>query len=188
MTFLLLIYEFMKTGLFSIGGGLATLPFLREIAEKYSWFSARELLDMLAVSESTPGPIGVNVSTYAGFQAAGIPGALVATISLVFPSVVIIILISRALSKFRNSTLVKDGFYGLRPTSAGLIAGAMFEVFLASLFHLEKWTGFSNLFAVFNLPAICLFLIFSIVIWKLPKIHPIVFIVSGAVIGIVFQL
>ena len=106
MIYLQLFWEFFKTGLFSIGGGLATLPFLQEIAQNYPWFTPNDLLDMIAVSESTPGPLGVNVSTYAGFHAAGIPGALVATCSLVLPSVINIILVYRALAKFRNSKLV----------------------------------------------------------------------------------
>ena len=125
MIFLQLFWEFFKTGLFAVGGGLATIPFLKDITLKYPWFTPQDLLDMIAVSESTPGPMGVNSATYAGFQAAGIPGALVATCSLVLPSVIVIILVSRALNRFKDSKLVQDGFYGLRPASAGLIFGAL---------------------------------------------------------------
>lgn len=187
MVFLQIIWEFLKTGLFSIGGGLATLPFLKVIAAKYPWFTANDLLDMIAVSESTPGPIGVNTATYAGFRAAGIPGALAATSALVLPSIVIIILISRALTKFQNSPLVKNGFYGLRPASAGLILGAMLDLFVVSLFHLEYWGIPNQLSALFNFPAIAFFLILSFCIWKLPKAHPIIFILIGAVCGVIFR-
>jgi len=187
MIFLRLFYEFLKTGLFSVGGGLATLPFLRDIANKYPWFTPEDLLDMIAVSESTPGPIGVNSATYAGFRAAGVPGALVATTSLVLPSIVIIILISRALTRFRDSRLVQDAFYGLRPASAGLIFGAMSGVFAASLFHLSLWDGLSSLAAVCNLPAIVFFLLLLVAVWKLPKVHPLVFILVGAAGGILFR-
>lgn len=187
MIFLQLFWEFFKTGLFSVGGGLATLPFLQDIAQKYPWFTSNDLLDMIAVSESTPGPIGVNSATYAGFRAAGILGSLTATFSLVLPSVIVILLIARALNRFRNSPLVQDGFYGLRPASAGLIFGAMLEVFASSLFHTELWNGFSSIVSVLNIPAIAFFLILSFAIWKFPKIHPIVFIGVGAVCGIVFQ-
>ena len=173
MIYLQLFWEFFKTGLFAVGGGLATLPFLRDISLKYPWFTPNDLLDMIAVSESTPGPLGVNASTYAGFHAAGIPGALAATFSLVLPSVIVIILVYRALDRFRDSSLVKDGFYGLRPASAGLIFGAILEVFAASLFHTELWSGLRSLPAVLNLPAIGLFFALSLAIWKLPKIHPI---------------
>ena len=119
MIYLQLFWEFFKTGLFAIGGGLATLPFLRDISLKYPWFTPEDLLNMIAVSESTPGPLGVNSATYAGFHAAGVPGALVATCSLVLPSVIIIILVSRALTRFRDSKLVQDGFYGLPPPPPG---------------------------------------------------------------------
>ena len=187
MIYLQLFWEFFKTGLFAIGGGLATIPFLRDITLKYPWFTPEDLLDMIAISESTPGPMGVNSATYAGFHAAGLPGALAATFSLVLPSVIIIILVSRALTRFRDSKLVPDGFYGLRPASAGLIVGAMLEVFIASLFHTELWNGFSSITAVLNLPAIVFFLILSLAIWKLPKIHPVVFIAVGAACGILFQ-
>ena len=115
MTFLLLFLEFFKTGLFAIGGGLATLPFLKQIALRYPWFTPSDLMDMIAVSESTPGPLGVNSATYAGFHAAGIPGAITATCSLVLPSVIIIILVSRALDKFRDSPLVQNGTSPCRP-------------------------------------------------------------------------
>ena len=186
MIYLQLFWEFFKTGLFAVGGGLATLPFLRDISLKYPWFTPNDLLDMIAVSESTPGPLGVNASTYAGFHAAGIPGALAATFSLVLPSVIVIILVYRALDRFRDSSLVKDGFYGLRPASAGLIFGAILEVFAASLFHTELWSGLRSLPAVLNLPAIGLFLALWLAIWKLPKIHPIFFIAVGAACGLLF--
>ena len=188
MIFLQLFYEFFKAGLFAIGGGLATLPFLKQISLRYPWFTPNDLMDMIAVSESTPGPMGVNSATYAGFHAAGIPGAITATCSLVLPSVIIIILVSRALDKFRDSPLVKNGFYGLRPASAGLIFGAMLEVFAASLLHTENWAGIASISSVINVPAIIIFLVLSLGIWKLKKLHPIVFILIGAICGIVFNL
>lgn len=187
MIYLKLIYEFFKTGLFAVGGGLATLPFLKEIAEKYDWFTSEDVMNMVAVSESTPGPIGVNSASYAGFQTAGILGAIVATIALVLPSVIIIILISRALARFRSSKIVQDVFYGLRPASAGLILGAMSSVFVATLFHKEVYAGLHTLGAALNLPAITFFCITMIAIRLLPKLHPIVFIAVGAICGIVFQ-
>jgi len=188
MIFLQLFWEFFKTGLFAVGGGLATLPFLKQIALRYPWFTPDDLLDMIAVSESTPGPIGVNTATYAGFHAAGLPGALVATCSLVLPSVVIIILVSRMLARFRDSRLVQDAFYGLRPASAGLILGAMLEIFAASLLYTERWAGtMASLAGLVNWPAVVLFLAFSLVIYKLPKLHPILLILTGAVFGIVLR-
>ena len=139
MVYLQLFLEFFKTGLFAIGGGLATLPFLKQIALRHTWYSVSQLTDMIAVSESTPGPIGINMSTYAGFHAAGVPGAIVSTLSLVLPSYLIILIVSHFMEKFKDSPLVNHVFYGIRPATAGLIAGAMFEVFLMSLFDISAF-------------------------------------------------
>lgn len=181
MVYLQLFLEFFKTGLFAVGGGLATLPFLKQIALKYSWFTVSQLTDMIAVSESTPGPIGVNMSTYAGFHAAGLLGAIVSTLSLVLPSYIIILIVSRFMEKFRDSPLVNNIFYGIRPATAGLIAGAMFEVFVMSLSN-------GSFLAFFRFLPIVLYIIALVGIFKLPKLHPIVFIICGAVLGIVFGL
>ncbi len=184
MIFLQLFWEFFKTGLFAVGGGLATLPFLKEISVNYPWFTTDDLMDMIAVSESTPGPMGVNSATYAGFHAAGVPGSLVATFALVLPSVIIILIVSRVLSRFRESKIVNNVFFGLRPASAGLIFGAMLGVFTSSLLQVELWNGIKSLISVLNIPAIALFIVLSVGIYKLPKVHPILFILMGAVCGI----
>ena len=110
MTLLRLIYEFFKTGLFAVGGGLATLPFLYEMGEKTGWFTAQDVLNLLAVSESTPGPIGINMSTYVGFITAGIPGAVIASLSLAAPCVIVILLVIRVLDKFKGNPLVDSIF------------------------------------------------------------------------------
>ena len=102
MIYLLLFYEFFKVGLFAIGGGLVTIPFLFDLAEQYPWFTASELADMIAISESTPGPLGVNMATFAGYKAGGILGAISATFGLVCPSLIIIMLISKLLKKFSD--------------------------------------------------------------------------------------
>lgn len=188
MIFWQLFWEFFKTGLLSVGGGLATLPFLQNIADKYGWYTSAELLNMFAVAESTPGSIGINIATYTGYETIGVFGALVATVSLVLPSGIIIILISRALNQFQESNLVKDAFYGLRPASAALILGAMTNVFLSSLLHIESWGGWNTLPQVLNVPAILIFLLLLVAIILLPRVHPIVFIVLGAVCGVAFGL
>lgn len=188
MVFLQLFFEFFKTGLFALGGGLATLPFLKEIALKYSWFSVSQLTDMIAVSESTPGPIGINMSTYAGFHAASVPGAIVATLSLVLPSYIVILIVSHFMEKFRESPLVNNIFYGIRPATAGLIAGAMFEVFLLSLFNINAFRASGSILDLFQFIPILVYIIALVCIFKLPKLHPIVFIIGGAVLGIVLGL
>lgn len=195
MTFIKLFIEFFKAGLFSVGGGLATLPFLKKMAEIYPWFSLNELTDMIAISESTPGPIGVNMSTYAGFKAGfmsgnlleALLGAIVATASLVLPSIIVIIIISKILEKFRKSKIVDDAFYGLRPASAGLIIGAMFDIFITTFFFKDNFGKVANLINIFNFKAIALFIISFVLITKFKKVHPIFFIIGGCIIGIIFK-
>lgn len=198
MTFLLLFYEFFKAGLFAIGGGLATLPFLYEIADKYTWFDEAMLSDMIAISESTPGPIGVNMATYAGYNAGfalggvpgGILGAATATIGLITPSVIIILIVAQFLKRFKESKIVQDVFYTLRPAVTGLIACACFTTMSGSLFFPEAFSNFkyfSDIFNVFNIPAIILFAVLLVGILKLKKLHPVVFIAVAAVVGITLQ-
>ena len=124
MLYLQLFWEFFKTGLFAIGGGMATLPFLYDMADKTGWFTRAQLADMIAVSESTPGPIGVNMATYVGFLTGGVPGAVTATIGLIAPSVIVILIVAAFLQAFRDSKYVAGAFYGLRPASTALITAA----------------------------------------------------------------
>ena len=124
MLLLALFIEYFKIGLFAIGGGMATIPFLTKLADKTHWFTQMDLLNMIAVSESTPGPIGVNTATYVGFHIDGLTGMLSATIGLVTPSVIVVIAIYSVLKKFGQNHYVKSGMYGLRAASCGLIAAA----------------------------------------------------------------
>ena len=117
MIYLRLFLEFCKVGLFSVGGGLATIPFLTDLGERTGWFTSGQLADMIAISESTPGPMGVNMATYVGFTSGGPLGGVIATLGLVFPSVIIILIISKFLQKFRQSKVVDGVFYGLRAAS-----------------------------------------------------------------------
>lgn len=181
-----LIYEFFKTGLFSIGGGLATLPFLYEMSEKTGWFTQEDILNMLAVSEATPGAIGINMSTYVGYTVAGIPGAIIATLSLAAPCVIVIILISKILDKFRNSPVVEGIFQGLRPASIGLITAAFLSVAQESLLITENFAGLSSILSVINWPAIALAAVLFLAMRKW-KLHPIFYIAISAVIGILFS-
>ena len=186
MIFLRLFWEFFKTGLFSVGGGMATLPFLYNISDKTGWFTHAQLADMVAVSESTPGPIGVNMATYVGFTTAGIPGALVATVGLVTPSVIIILLISKALEKFRDNKYVDAAFYALRPCSLALIAAAGFLVVKISLLNI----GAETFLSFFNWKGIVLaavILVLTRFVKKTKSFHPIVFIAFSALVGIVFS-
>ena len=196
MIYLQLFYEFFKTGLFAIGGGLATLPFLSDMSERTGWFTQSQLADMLAVSESTPGPVGVNMATYVGFETAGVLGAVIATLGLVFPSIVIILIIAGFLKAFRNNKFVDAAFYGLRPASSGLIgaacAGVVLQVLLRvtstaipdSLFMRFSWDGTVSWMGL-ALAAVLLVLTNWVKFTK--KWHPIVFIGLSAAVGVVFR-
>ena len=188
--YLRLFWEVFKTGLFAVGGGLATLPFMYDISDKTGWFTHSMLADMVAVSESTPGPIGVNMATYVGFVTGGVPGAVIATVGLVTPSVIVILLIARVLKAFRENQYVDAGFYGLRPCSIGLIAAAGVLVVKLALFNTELYASTGAIADLFNVKALILaavLLAATRCIKKLKGLHPIVFILASAVIGIVFS-
>lgn len=193
-----LFWEFCKTGLFAIGGGMATVPFLREIADKTGWFTAGQLADMIAVSESTPGPLGVNMATYVGYTVGlsrlgspwmGIVGAVTATLGLIFPSIVIVLCISFFLKRFRTSTLVDAALYGLRPASVALISAAGVEIVLFAILRVDSiyqigaaqlsWKSVAlaaGVYAGTNL------------IPTLKKLHPIWFILLSAIVGVLLKM
>ena len=192
MMYLQLFWEFFKTGLFAVGGGMATIPFLYVMSDKTGWFTHTDLANMIAVGESTPGPIGVNMATYVGFvtgmQDAGaltaILGAVVATLGLITPSVIVILIVAAILKSFRNNRYVESAFYGLRPASVGLIAAAGLSVIASNLLFQGEvfclnWKGW--------ILAIVLWVLTNVV-EKTKKWHPIVFIGVAALVGIVFQL
>ena len=191
MLYLRLFFEFFKTGLFAVGGGLATLPFLEEMADKTGWFTRAQLVDMIAVGESTPGPIGVNMATYVGFVTAGVPGSVIATLGLATPCVIVILLIAAFLKNFRENPLVKSAFYGLRPASTGLIASAGLSVLLVALFknspalRVDLLSLLSWNWKALALMAVLLYL--TRVCKKTKKLHPIVFIGISAAAGVLFQ-
>ena len=191
MIFAQLFWEYFKVGLFSVGGGLATIPFLYDLSDKTHWFTHAQLADMLAVSESTPGPIGVNMATYVGYTMAGFAGAVVATVGLVMPSVIVILLVARVLQQFRHSRLVEAAFYGLRPATAGLISAAGFTVVLIALLNQDLYAQTGVLADLFHWKALALagvVLIFSNFVKKTKGLHPIVFIGVSALVGIVLHL
>lgn len=186
MTLLQLFLEFARAGLFAVGGGLATLPFLYSISDRTGWFSHEQLTDMVAVSESTPGAIGVNTATYVGFTTAGLLGAATATLGLMLPSIIIIIIVARILDKFKESAYVKAIFYGLRPASTGLIAAAGVSVAKLTLLDMSALLA-RDLVHAFRLPYIAMAAILFLLMKRFPK-HPAFYIALAAVAGIVFRL
>ena len=189
MIFLRLFYEFFKVGLFSVGGGLATLPFLRHLGEVTGWFSAAGLANMVDVSESTPGAMGINMATYVGFHLRGIPGGVTATLGLICPSILVILIIAGFLKKFRESRGVDAVFYGIRPASTALIAAALAEVCSIALLNLNAFSGSGGMAALFQWKGILLAVIVFLCLQAGPlkKLHPIVFIAASAGAGAVFQ-
>jgi len=183
MIYLQLLYEFFKTGLFAFGGGLATLPFLEDIGVRTGWFTPGDLLNMIAISEATPGPIGINMATYVGFHTAGIFGAVIATLALILPAIGIVLTIARFLSSFKENRIVEATFYGLRAASMGLIAAAGFSVLRSTLLRWEM----INLLDRFHWTSIALTaaVLYAIRKWKL---HPIAAIGISAVIGMVLRM
>ena len=191
MIYLQLFWEYFKTGLFAVGGGMATIPFLYDMSDKTGWFTHQDLANMIAVGESTPGPIGVNMATYVGYvtgMAQGgigtaILGAVTASMGLVLPSLIVILIVAAMLKRFKNSPLVQKAFYGLRPASTGLVAAAGISVTVSNLFGSEtfhiNWKG----------------IVLAAVLWfltnkvnKTKKLHPIVFIGASALVGILFSM
>lgn len=198
LLFLRLFYEFFKTGLFAVGGGMATIPFLYSMADSTAWFTRMDVDNMIAVGESTPGPIGVNMATYVGYLTGGsigglpcaVLGAVVATLGLITPSIIVILIIASFLKSFRDNRYVDSAFYGLRPASTGLIAAAGLSVVVSNLFFPETLAqGFS--LALFNWKGWLL----AAVLWVLTnkvkqtkKLHPILFILASAVVGILWKM
>ncbi|MCI9352142.1 MAG: chromate transporter [Lawsonibacter sp.] len=194
MIFLRLFFEFAKVGLFAVGGGLATIPFLQDMGARTGWFTDVDLTTMIAVSESTPGPMGVNMATYVGFQTGsltgGLPGgaagAVIATLGLITPSIIVIMVIAGFLQKFRQSRTVDAVFYGLRPASTALIASAGLSVALSVLVTLG---GSAEHTLVIHWPKVALAAAVFLCMQhkKLKKLHPIIFIAAAAALGVIFQ-
>ena len=190
MIYLKLFFEFFKAGLFAVGGGMATLPFLHDMGVRTGWFTEAQLTDMIAVSESTPGPIGVNMATYVGYETAGIPGGIIATLGLIAPSIIIILIIAAFLKSFRDNRYVGRVFYGIRPASTGLIAAAGVSVLLLCLFDVEAYRAGGELLQLLSVKGIALFAaiwVLTNLVRPVKNLHPIVFIALSAAAGIVFR-
>lgn len=182
--FWLLIVEFFKIGLFAIGGGPATIPFLMDLAEAYPWFTMSELSDMIAISESTPGPIGLNMATYAGFKTLGLYGGVVSTLALVLPSIIVILIIARFLEGFQNNPTVKAVFAGIKPAVTALIAAAVLNMIRVSLFVEEAGSFLPRIPSII----ICVGIFVLVQMKWTKKMHPALWFLFAAIIGIIFQL
>lgn len=191
MIYLTLYWEFFKIGLFAVGGSLATLPFIRQLVGKYGWITEQQILDMIAISESTPGSIGVNVATFVGNVTAGILGGIVATMGVITSSIVIIIIIAHYITRFHETQIIKSTFVSIRPAATGLIAAVGFEIARISLFSIGDYTLIYELFSqkilsILNIKAILLFGAIIFLLRKYKK-HPLIYLAGAAIIGIMFK-
>lgn len=168
MIYFLLAYEFLKIGLFSFGGGYATIPFLYDISVRYNWFSLRELSDITAVASITPGPVGINAATYAGIKTAGIAGALCSTVSEMIPSLILVIIVSKLLKKFSDNFYVKSAIETLKPISCALLVSVSIGLLKPDILNLKLWV---------------LLGIFLILSWKSKK-DPLFYITIGGLAGV----
>ena len=185
MLYLRLFFEFFKIGMFAVGGGMATLPFLQRLGEETGWFTQQFVTDMVAISESTPGPIGVNMATYVGYDVGGMTGGIVATMGLTLPCIIVSIVFSKFLSKLKGNKYLDWAFYGMRPAVTGLIAAAAVSVFQVAVFNTELYRQTGNIFDFADPKKI---IYFAVVFWAIKKFkkHPIMYIAVSAVVGIVF--
>lgn len=190
MIYLQLFIEFFLVGLLSVGGGLATIPFLTDMGQRTGWFSLDQLTNMIAISESTPGPLGVNMASYAGYQTAGIFGGAVATVGLITPSIIVILIVAAILVKFRDNPHVKAVFSGLRPASMGLIAAAGWSVICLTFFTLTWGNGFlpEHIAISWKCLAVAAAVLFFTHWSKTKKAHPVLWIALSAIAGIAFEM
>ena len=186
MILLQLFIEFFKIGLFAVGGGMATIPFLQELSQRTGWFSERFITDMIAISESTPGPIGINMATYVGFNLAGVAGGIVATLGTIIPAIVIVTLVSKSLEKFSGNKYVDYMFYGLRPASIALIAASGINVFAVTMLRLENYAAEGMTGAIAWKAVIYGAILFAA--QDRLKWSPIVFIFISAAAGVIFRM
>ena len=197
MILLKLFWEFFKTGLFAIGGGMATVPFLQEISAKTGWYTSGQLADMIAVSESTPGPMGVNMATYVGYTVGsqelggtlmGVLAAVIATLGLITPSIIVIMLVAYFLKRFRSSKLVDAALYGLRPASVALISAAGVDIVLIAVLRVESIYTIAQAALSWKALVLAALVFAGTRIKQLKKLHPIWFIAASAVLGIVLKM
>ena len=189
MILLKLFYEFMKIGLFTVGGGMACVPFLLALSEKTGWYTEAQLLDMIAISESTPGPIGINMATYTGYTVEGIVGAVIATLGIVIPTVILVLCIAKFLESFKDNKYVLGAFYGLRPASTGLIAAAGVSVAVLSLVNTDAFMAreWASVVEPKSIVLAAILLILTNKVKKTKNLHPVFYIAASAVVGIVFH-
>jgi chromate transporter len=182
LNLLVIFGEFFRIGLFAIGGGLATLPFIYKLSGTAPWLDADTIPDMLAVAQSSPGAVGVNLAIYAGYRAAGIPGGAAAALGIVAPSIIIICVIAGMLQAFKENKIVQAVFTGLRPAAAGLLCAACIPVLKISLWNSGAVLWYEHLRVMQS----ALFVVLFVLIRKF-KAHPVFYIASAGILGVILK-
>ncbi|MBQ2675918.1 MAG: chromate transporter [Clostridia bacterium] len=180
MIFLELLLSFLKIGAFTVGGGYAMLPLMQEEVAAKGWMTDQEIVNFIAVSESTPGPFAINAATYIGSQVAGVLGAICATLGVVLPSFIIILIIAKFFAKFQNNPVVKGAMGGLKPAVIGLIGSAVVSIGAAVFFPAGFSLGVFTTYAFIT--SLIIFIIMAVLSFK--KVHPIIVILLSAALGI----
>lgn len=168
--YLQLFLQFFHIGVFSFGGGYATLPFLYDISEKYHWYSTKQLTDMLALSSITPGPVGINVATFAGFITSGVLGAVIATCAIILPSFIIVTVVSEILDKFKTNKYVQGALCGVKPAGCALLSAVGIKLLFSS-----------NL----NIAGVVLLVLFLVLSYK-KKLDPLFYLGVSAIFGFLY--
>ena len=178
---------FFYVGLFAIGGGLVAATFMQQIlVDKYAVLTTEKFYSMLAISESTPGPIGINLATYCGTELYGPLGGIITTIGEILPSLIIIILVSRFFYNFQKKPAVQAAFSGLRPATGGLILVAMVSVFMVALLNIPLFRETSSITDLFRVKSLIFYAVSLLVVQRFKKIHPVFIVLAGALFGVFF--
>ncbi|MBQ8588315.1 MAG: chromate transporter [Clostridia bacterium] len=177
-----LFLTFLKIGAFTFGGGYAMLPLIQEEVLKNGWATTEEIINFVAVSESTPGPFAINMATYVGTNLYGLPGAAAATLGVVLPSFVIILIVAHFFEKFKDNRIVSGCMTGLKSAVIGLIAAALFSMASAVFFP----NGLKT-FDIYDI-AVSAAIFVSMTYLGFKKLHPIAIIAVSAILGIIFCL
>lgn len=185
MSLFSLLCTFFYIGLFTIGGGQVAITLMQQALVEKGIISAEKFFNMVAISESTPGPIGINMATYIGCEFYGVLGGILVTVATVLPSLICIIVIASFFGRVQDKPLVKAAFLGIRPVVAGLIGVAAWNVFKISMLHFENYKLSGNWHSLFDLPSV---IFYSLAVFTLIKIkpHPLIIMLLGAVFGIIF--
>ena len=186
MILLHIYFEFFKIGLLAAGGGIAMVPFLYQLSIKTAWFSAVDIIDIFAISGIAPGPLGVNMTTFAGYHAAGPWGAVAAVLGLATPSVILMILIANILKKFMDNKYAKNAFKGMFAAVCALISVAIYKIITDTLFDLRAFEAGASFAGSLHVKAIIFFAILLFAIRRF-KAHPFLYICISAAVGLVIK-